>query len=234
MLWPCLKPFVEKLRVDRRPSPLGPEVQRSQHAGFMGSCPCWRCRCKQGPETASCAHPLLNVNISCAYRVFRNRPAVIIWAQGSPSAFKQVGSHSAAEGRPLGGQDGARPPSAQSFERWNGSRCRRPGPLTCVGRQVRHDLPDASFSRSPFGTQDCLLPQCFLLFFKEKCPQLLTFYLRRVIFVNSSFICFVCFLTVAQDRTQVMHFRQEHHRNDMCPQCIPAGGTAIGLTHCWW
>ena len=90
--------------------------------------------------------------------------------------------------------------------------------LTCVGRQVRHELPDVSFSRSLCGPQDCLLPQCFLLFFsffKEKWPQLLTFYLRRVTFVNSPFICFVCFLIIPQDRTQVMHFRQEHHGNDM-------------------
>ena len=74
------------------------------------------------------------------------------------------------------------------------------------------------FSRSLCGPQDCLLPQCFLLFFsffKEKWPQLLTFYLRRVTFVNSPFICFVCFLIIPQDRTQVMHFRQEHHGNDM-------------------
>ena len=191
MVWPCLKPFVEKLRVDRRPSPLGPEVQRSQHAGFIGSCPCWRCRRKLGPETASCAHLLLNADISCAHRAFRNRPAVIIWAQGSPSTFKQVVSRSAAADGPA---------------------------LTCVGRQVRHELPDVSFSRSLCGPQDCLLPQCFLLFFsffKEKWPQLLTFYLRRVTFVNSPFICFVCFLISPQDRTQVMHFRQEHHGNDM-------------------
>ncbi|XP_055393719.1 tetraspanin-14 isoform X1 [Bubalus kerabau] len=130
MVWPCLKPFVEKLRVDRRPSPLGPEVQRSQHAGFIGSCPCWRCRRKLGPETASCAHLLLNADISCAHRAFRNRPAVIIWAQGSPSTFKQVVSRSAAEGRPLE----ARPVPGlfpQSFERWSGSRCGRPGPHLC-------------------------------------------------------------------------------------------------------
>lgn len=62
-------------------------------------------------------HLLVNVDISCIHRVFRNRPAVVIWAQGSPFSFKQVVSHSAAEGRPLGGQHGARPPSPQYFER---------------------------------------------------------------------------------------------------------------------
>lgn len=165
--------------MDRRPSPLGPEVQRSQHAGFMGSCPCWRCCHKLGPETASRARLLLNADISCAHWAFRNRPAVIIWAQAPPLHLNRRFHIQRQREGPW------RPGRCQACFRSalrGGAAAAAGGPaLTCVGRQVRHDLPDVSFSRSLFGPQDCLLPQSFLLFisfFKEKWPQLLTFYLR--------------------------------------------------------
>lgn len=42
-----------------------------------------------------------------------------------------------------------------------------------------------------------------------------SYILLEVSYFCKLFICFVCFLIIPQDRTQVMHFRREHHRNDM-------------------
>ena len=65
-------------------------------------------------------------------------------------------------------------------------------------------------------------PNAFLFVCLEENGHKFYILLEVSYFVDSAFICFVCFLIFCQDKTWVMHFV-------VCPHCIPSGGMDVGL-----